>query len=46
MFDPGWRTPGMAKEKLPAVSGVNVPSKAFGERVHHERTIPEISRKN
>ena len=38
---PEWR-----KEKLPAVSGVNVPSKAFGERVHHERTIPEISRKN
>jgi rhodanese-related sulfurtransferase len=35
---PEWR-----KEKLPAVSGVNVPSKAFGERVHHERTIPEIS---
>ena len=35
---PGWR-----KEGLPAVSGVNVPSKAFGEKVHHERTIPEIS---
>ena len=35
---PGWR-----QEKLPAVSGVNVPSKAFGEKVHHERTIPEIS---
>src|SRR5262245_30281938 len=35
---PGWR-----KEGLPTVSGVNVPSKAFGERVHHERTIPEIS---
>src|SRR4030095_10079895 len=31
------------KEGLPAVSGVNVPSKAFGEKVHHERTIPEIS---
>ena len=35
---PEWR-----KEKLPAVSGVNVPSKAFGEKIHHERTIPEIS---
>ena len=35
---PKWR-----KEKLPSVSGVNVPSKAFGEKVHHERTIPEIS---
>src|SRR5262245_16648046 len=34
---PGWR-----KEGLPTVSGVNVPSKAFGEKVHHERTIPEI----
>ena len=33
---PEWR-----KEKLPSVSGVNVPSKAFGEKVHHERTIPE-----
>ena len=35
---PGWR-----KEGHPTVSGVNVPSKAFGEKVHHERTIPEIS---
>ena len=25
------------------VSGVNVPSKAFGERVHHERHIPDIA---
>jgi rhodanese-related sulfurtransferase len=25
------------------VSGVNVPSKAFGEKVHHERSIPEIT---
>ena len=25
------------------MSGVNVPSKAFGEKIHHERTIPEIS---
>jgi rhodanese-related sulfurtransferase len=35
---PGWRN-----ENLSTVSGVNVPSKAFGERVHHEKTIPEIS---
>jgi len=27
---------------LPTASGVNVPSKAFGERVHHERNIREI----
>jgi rhodanese-related sulfurtransferase len=27
----------------PTASGVNVPSKAFGERVHHERNIPEIT---
>jgi rhodanese-related sulfurtransferase len=31
------------KQGRPAVSGVNVPSKAFGERVHHERCIPEIT---
>src|SRR5262249_41471176 len=35
--------PGWQKEGHPTVSGVNVPSKAFGEKVHHERTIPEIS---
>jgi rhodanese-related sulfurtransferase len=35
---PEWRN-----QKLVTVSGVNVPSKAFGEKVHHERTIPEIS---
>ena len=35
---PGWR-----REGLPTVSGVNVPSKVFGEKVHHERTVPEIS---
>jgi rhodanese-related sulfurtransferase len=35
---PEWRN-----QKLPMVSGVNVPSKAFGEKVHHERMIPEIS---
>ena len=25
------------------VSGVNVPSKAFGEKVHHERTVPDVT---
>src|SRR5262245_55809366 len=35
--------PGWEQEGHPTVSGVNVPSKAFGEKVHHERTIPEIS---
>jgi rhodanese-related sulfurtransferase len=30
-------------EGLPTASGVNVPSKAFGERVHEERNVPEIS---
>ena len=28
------------KDGRPTVSGVNVPSKAFGEKVHHERIIP------
>ena len=31
------------REGRPAVSGVNVPSKAFGEKVHHEQNIPDIS---
>jgi rhodanese-related sulfurtransferase len=31
------------KEGRSTVSGVNVPSKAFGEKVHHERSIPEIT---
>ncbi len=31
------------EEGRPAVSGVNVPSKAFGERVHHERNIPDLA---
>jgi len=31
------------KQGRPIVSGVNVPSKAFGEKVHHERCIPEIT---
>jgi rhodanese-related sulfurtransferase len=34
----GWRD-----AAYPTVSGVNVPSKAFGEKVYHERSIPEIS---
>jgi rhodanese-related sulfurtransferase len=27
----------------PTVRGVNVPSKAFGERVHHERNVPDLT---
>ena len=30
-------------DRRTTVSGVNVPSKAFGEKVHHERSIPDIS---
>src|ERR1700751_5128683 len=30
-------------EGPPTASGVNVPSKAFGKRVHEERKVPEIS---
>jgi rhodanese-related sulfurtransferase len=30
-------------ERRPTVSGVNVPSKAFGERVHHERNVPDLT---
>jgi rhodanese-related sulfurtransferase len=30
-------------EGRPTVSGVNVPSKAFGERVHHERNLPDLT---
>ena len=30
-------------EDRPTVRGVNVPSKAFGERVHHERNIPDLA---
>ena len=30
-------------EGRPTVSGVNVPSKAFGERVHHERNVPDLT---
>jgi rhodanese-related sulfurtransferase len=33
-----WRSDGRS-----TVSGVNVPSKAFGEKVYHERSIPEIT---
>ncbi|HEU4342329.1 MAG TPA: rhodanese-like domain-containing protein [Candidatus Binatia bacterium] len=32
-----------ANAGYPTASGVNVPSKAFGEKVHHERNIPEIT---
>jgi len=35
---PAWR-----KEGRQTVSGVNVPSKAFGEKVHHERNIPDVT---
>ncbi len=35
--------PAWQRNNLPTVSGVNVPSKAFGEKVHHQRAIPEIS---
>ncbi len=31
------------QEERPTVSGVNVPSKAFGERVQHEEAVPDIS---
>jgi rhodanese-related sulfurtransferase len=34
---PGWRNDGRQ-----TVSGVNVPSKAFGEKIHHERNIPDV----
>jgi rhodanese-related sulfurtransferase len=34
----GWRAAGRA-----TTSGVNVPSKAFGEKVHHERAVPDIT---
>jgi rhodanese-related sulfurtransferase len=30
-------------QERPTVSGVNVPSKAFGERVHHERNVPDLA---
>ncbi len=30
-------------EQRETVSGVNVPSKAFGERVHHERAVPDLA---
>ncbi|MGZ8425161.1 MAG: rhodanese-like domain-containing protein [Candidatus Binatia bacterium] len=30
-------------QRRETVSGVNVPSKAFGERVHHERAVPDLS---
>jgi rhodanese-related sulfurtransferase len=27
----------------PTFAGVNVPSKAFGERIHHERNVPDLT---
>ena len=30
-------------EGWPTATGVNVPSKAFGERVYHERNIPDLA---
>jgi rhodanese-related sulfurtransferase len=27
----------------PTVSGVNVPSKAFGEQIHHQRNVPDLA---
>ena len=33
-----WRAEGR-----PVVNGVNVPSKAFGEKIHHERNIPDLT---
>jgi len=33
-----WRNEGRE-----TVSGVNVPSKAFGEKVHHDRNVPDVS---
>lgn len=35
---PAWQSRGFE-----VVSGVNVPSKAFGEKVHHEREVPDIA---
>lgn len=31
------------EERRATVSGVNVPSKAFGEKVHHQSNVPDIS---
>lgn len=33
-----WRAAGRS-----TASGVNVPSKAFGEKVHHERSVPDVT---
>jgi rhodanese-related sulfurtransferase len=35
---PAWQSQGR-----PTSAGVNVPSKAFGERVHHERDVPDLT---
>jgi rhodanese-related sulfurtransferase len=39
----GGRFTAWETEGWPVVSGVNVPSKAFGERVQHEQAVPDIS---
>ena len=35
--------PSWSKQGFATVKGVNVPSKAFGERVHHESPVPEVT---
>jgi rhodanese-related sulfurtransferase len=39
----GGGLPSWQQADLPVASGINVPSKSFGERICHERKIPEIS---
>ncbi len=34
---------GWQREGRSTVSGVNVPSKAFGERIHHDRTVSDLT---
>ncbi len=41
ILDGGW--PAWRRDGRPTVSGVNVPSKAFGEKIHHERNIPDVT---
>lgn len=31
------------KEGRPTISGVNVPSKAFGEKIHHDQAVPDLT---
>lgn len=35
--------PAWQKSGYPTASGVNVPSKAFGERVYHEKDVPDVT---